>query len=397
MASIIRRPNGDRWIQFTDGNRKRKTIRLGKMTAKGAKEICSRVEELVAIQRAMIPMRGDLASWLYAIPTDLQNKLAAVGLCDRRSSDGLAGFVDAFIAGKTAKPSTKLKWKQSRRCLFEFFPRTTCLGAVTPADADRYRQHLLDSGLAKSTARKRLQFATAAFRMAVRERLIVSNPFDGVTIKAGRTNRFHFVTREEIARVLDACPNQDWRLVFALARFGGLRCPSEVLSLRWGDVDWSANRITVTVPKLEHLEGMGTRVIPMFAELERELMDSWEIAPEGAVYVVDERMRRAAVTKRGWSNCNLRTTALKIVQRAGLEPWPKLFQNMRSTRQTELAESLPFHVVCAWIGNSERVAQDHYLQVTEDHFAAGVALGSATKTTRSKTRSSRGRKPTAKP
>jgi hypothetical protein len=34
---------------------------------------------------------------------------------------------------------------------------------------------------------------------------------------------------------------------------------------------------------------------------------------------------------------------------------PKLFQNLRSTRETELAECWPEHVVCAWIGNSKAV------------------------------------------
>ena len=53
---------------------------------------------------------------------------------------------------------------------------------------------------------------------------------------------------------------------------------------------------------------------------------------------------------------------------AGLEPWPKLFQNLRSTRETELAETYPVHVACAWIGNSHPVAAKHYLQVTDEHF-----------------------------
>ncbi|MBA4016488.1 MAG: hypothetical protein C0483_04815 [Pirellula sp.] len=58
--------------------------------------------------------------------------------------------------------------------------------------------------------------------------------------------------------------------------------------------------------------------------------------------------------------------------RAGIEPWPKLFQNLRSTRETELMETYPAHVVCAWIGNSESVAQKHYLQITDEHFAKAV-------------------------
>jgi len=51
-----------------------------------------------------------------------------------------------------------------------------------------------------------------------------------------------------------------------------------------------------------------------------------------------------------------------------LKPWPKLWQNLRSTRETELADQFPAHVASAWIGNSVAVAVKHYLQVTEDHF-----------------------------
>jgi hypothetical protein len=45
---------------------------------------------------------------------------------------------------------------------------------------------------------------------------------------------------------------------------------------------------------------------------------------------------------------------------------------------TELAETYPVRVVCKWIGNTERIAAKHYLQVTDDHFeraAGGDAKG----------------------
>jgi hypothetical protein len=31
------------------------------------------------------------------------------------------------------------------------------------------------------------------------------------------------------------------------------------------------------------------------------------------------------------------------------------------------------HVVCDWIGNSERIADRHFLQVTDDHYADAVS------------------------
>src|SRR5688572_32383175 len=63
----------------------------------------------------------------------------------------------------------------------------------------------------------------------------------------------------------------------------------------------------------------------------------------------------------------------RIIRRAGVKPWPKLFHNLRSTRQTELTEKFPSHVVCAWLGNSRAVAQDYYLQVTDALFTQAVA------------------------
>jgi hypothetical protein len=48
---------------------------------------------------------------------------------------------------------------------------------------------------------------------------------------------------------------------------------------------------------------------------------------------------------------------------------------MRASRQTELQQEFPLHVVCSWLGNSPPIAQQSYLLVTEEDFAkaAGVA------------------------
>ena len=97
------------------------------------------------------------------------------------------------------------------------------------------------------------------------------------------------------------------------------------------------------------------------------------------MYVVDERMRASSYCKAGWRNCNLRTTFEKLVKRASLTPWPRLFHNLRSSRQTELAEKFPSHVVYDWLGNSEDIARKHYFQTTDDHFARAASDDSKAK------------------
>lgn len=244
---------------------------------------------------------------------------------------------------------------------------------ITPGDGDNYKLHLVGKKLAPMTIRKRLQFATMVFRAAMRRRLIPKSPFADVSIKATMPDRGRFITRADTDRVLEACPNHHWRTIVALARYGGLRCPSEVLSLRWQDVDWAAGRIVVQSPKTEHHPGKETRTIPLFPELQSILAEAFNLAPEGALYVVDERMRARAQGNAGWRNCNLRTQFERIIQRAGLTDWPRLFHNLRASRQTELAEKFPSHVVCKWLGNSDDIARKHYYQVTDGHFAEATA------------------------
>lgn len=82
----------------------------------------------------------------------------------------------------------------------------------------------------------------------------------------------------------------------------------------------------------------------------------------------NERYRKGAIGVHGWRGCNLRTTFLKIIRRAGLTPWERAFHNIRASRETELVERFPVHVVTAWLGNTPEIARRHYLQVTDQHF-----------------------------
>ena len=42
--------------------------------------------------------------------------------------------------------------------------------------------------------------------------------------------------------------------------------------------------------------------------------------------------------------------------------------------KTELQREFPLHVVCSWLGNSPRIAQQSYLLVTEDDFAKAAGV-----------------------
>jgi len=362
MASVINDKNGRKRIQFVAGDGTRKTLRLGKATIRQAQAIKPKIEQLVLASTGITGIIDDeTAKWLTGLDKVIYDKLSAVGLVTERHSTKLGVFIDSYIRErKDVKSGTATFYGHTRRNLIDYFGEDKPLRDITLGDADQWKMYLIEQGLAENTVRRRCGMAKQFFRVAVRRELIHSNPFEDLKASVkGNPKRLYFITREEAKKVLEACPDAQWRLIFALCRYGGLRCPSEVLLLKWMDIDWERSRILIHSPKTEHHEGGASRVMPLFLELLPYLREVFEEAKPGSEYVI---MRYRS------SNCNLRTQLQRIIKRAGLKPWPKLFQNLRSTRETELAEHWPEHVVCAWIGNSRLVARKHYLQVTEEHF-----------------------------
>jgi integrase len=362
MASISSDKQGRRTIQFVGADGRRRSIRLGKISKQAADGVKSKLEALNAARISQQPLDNATAHWVADLDDVLIEKLAAVGLLARRASAMLKQFLDDYVAMRVdVKSSTATVYGHTRRCLIEFFGADKPLREIRPGDADEWRLWLIEhEKLADNTVRRRSGIARQFFKAALRKQLIRANPFaDLVSVVRGNASRYFFVTEAMAQRVLDACPDSQWRLLFALSRYGGLRCPSEHLGLRWSDVDWELGRLTIRSPKTEHHEGKERRQIPIFPQLRPYLQDVRDQADDGAFWVI---------TGYRDANANLRTQLQRIIRKAGLEPWPKLFQNLRSTRETELAESFPMHVVCSWIGNSRAVAAQHYLQVTDEHF-----------------------------
>ncbi len=363
MASLYKRPDGSKRIQFTAANNRRKTIYLGQVSNKTAEMIRTKVEAIHSARLAGYPLDRDTSKWLSDIGDELHGKLARVGLADERSGDRghrLGELLEGAFSHLTVKPGTMTAYNHTRRNLAEHFGTDRTIQTITPMDADQFKIYLKDQGLSPATVSRRMVVARYVFRQAVRWEWINRNPFEGVK-PGSQTNkaRQHFVSREEVAKVLEQCPDAQWRLLVALSRYGGLRTPSEPLALRWSDVLWDKERIRIPSPKTEHHAGGDCRIIPIFPELKGPLLEVFEEAEPGAEYVI---------TRYRDSSCNLRTQLMRFIQRAGLKVWPKLWHNMRASRETELAEQFPIQTVVAWIGNSVSVASQHYLQVTDEHF-----------------------------
>jgi len=406
MASVSRSKNGITTIQFVLSGQ-RKSVWLGKVTKRDVAIWKHHIEELVAARKIGRAAYDETLHWLAGLDDELHRKLTGrAGLVEPRTAPAhestascdstLAPFLDSYLAKQQdKKPSTIVCLTQCRNDLVAYFGVDKQLADVTEGDAEDWRQWLRQKRVAhpgrkkaptarqskashrdrnkpkqepkrlqENTIRRRCGRARQLFQAAVRHRLIDRNPFSelrGVSVLANKS-RDYFVTREESEAVIKACPDNQWKLLFALSRYGGLRCPSEHLELRWSDIDWKHGRMLVRSPKTEHHQGKEHREIPLFPELRPHLKAVHQELPVGTP------LSAPVITRYRDVNANLRTQLLRIMDGAGVKAWPKLFQNLRASRATELAQQHPGHVAAAWLGHSTAVAQRHYWQVTDEDF-----------------------------
>ncbi len=239
--------------------------------------------------------------------------------------------------------------------------------SITPADAADWRRFLKELGLSEATIKSHSGNAKTIMAQAVRRKVLDESPF--TELKSGPTpSRYtRYITPDEIERVIDACPNAEWRLLFGLARYAGLRIPSESHILTWADVDFDRGRLTVRSPKTEHHAGHEQRIVPITPKLMTLLHDRFEAMPEGDIPLVTIGGKGAVIRR-----------VRRIWARAGVEPWSRLWQTLRSSCEKEWAMTFPQYAVSKWIGHSITISGRHYANaVPNELFDKAAEYGAA--------------------
>ncbi|MCA9049640.1 MAG: site-specific integrase, partial [Planctomycetaceae bacterium] len=140
----------------------------------------------------------------------------------------------------------------------------------------------------------------------------------------------------------------------------GLR-KMEVFNLEWPDILWEQGKILVRSTKTRHHQGCEFRYVPI-----RDVIPFLR-----AAWAQNGGRCKTIITRFSQSNTNLDKPMKVIIDRAGLKPWPKLFQNMRASCETQwLREGERADLVANWIGHSVKVQNMNYVQHTDDDIAA---------------------------
>lgn len=377
MKGLTRDKSGWR-LQVTVPGHTRVRLRLGELPDDDSRAVATHVHRIWAARLSGAPLSLDTADWLGKLPAGLQERLCQQGVIEqslvRRTEMTLGEFLDMYFKRPEDRAdSTIAQLRLAKNNLLAHFGPDTPLRSITHGEAIDYKKWLAQP---RGKSQKRWETATVSricgrskelLRYAVDRDLIDKNPFDGVgglTVRANRHRQF-IVDLVLTARIMAAMPDTTWRLIVALARYGGLRSPSEQRTLRWEHIRWDDGKIRIYCEKTKRHAGREWREIPLWPVLRPYLEAARAEAPADAEWVVARYRSKKS---------NPAVQFARLLKRAGIPLYPKLMQNLRYTRAMELIdEGYPEHVVQAWIGHSAEVGKEHYRGITEDHFRRALS------------------------
>lgn len=290
-----------------------------------------------------------------------------------KRSNAAAPTLGALIAQYTAaRPDLAEKslvaLDITARALMEHLGAETRIDQITPAHALAWtawlRTHPDRFGRMRgdATIHRHARYAKQLFNYAVDAEVIRQNPFRRLeSASIAGDHRGTHVARQVIAQVIEAEPDLEWKVLIGLARFAGLRCPSETHLLEWPQVDWARARLLQVVSTKNGTK----RDIPITPDLMPLLRALYDSLPEGAPARILHLPTYATSLGR-----HLRA----LLKRAGVAPWADLYQNLRRGAATDWREQYPAHIVAAWMDHSQAVEDAHYLQLREEFMLRASAI-----------------------
>ncbi len=347
-------------LRFVYRGKARKVTLDASYTRSDAEEALRAVEGVLRSEKLEEPLDRKTRTFFETAPRDLVRRFSSSGFEVAKKNATILEVwrLYASSAFGTVKDSTAL----SRLTIFNrfksFFDLDLRFSDLSLESVREFRD-ALDRLYAPATVSKTITELRSFANWATERGYSDGNPFKSV--RAGsmiNRSRDFQVPAEWTERILNACPSQSWRTLYCLWRHAGLR-QQEPLELTTDAVDLKERRLRVFSPKTERFgESHAFRVVPivpkLYAELEKQLRD----VPANSDRLIWTNRRK------GYD-----VGFVQILKKAGLEKYPKLFQNLRSSCENDwIRDGIPPHVVASWIGHSVKTQEAHYLRVLPEYF-----------------------------
>jgi site-specific recombinase XerD len=280
------------------------------------------------------------------LPKRVQTSLRRLGLFSNYLDMTLEELLTKYLeTKKRLKDKTQSLYKVGCNRFYWFFDKNYLVSKIDKDKAQEFVDFCSEK-LAECTMYRNVVTYREIFEIAVKSGILPENPFNGIRIgkRYNEANMF-YVTRDMIKTVLENCNDDLDRLIIVLARYGGLRVPSELHELRYKD--FKNDVITI-----HDDTKTGWREVPLFGEI-REVFNRLSGSSDEYVFP------RERVTN--WYSWGMLSG---VLAKAGIEQYPKLFVNLRSSCITDLdALGYSEKTLDAIFGNSAEVRRIHYLQL----------------------------------
>lgn len=345
-------------IQFTLGARRRALYLPKGYNERQAQRVLNAVQEtLDAIETGRAV---DSATWLYLnnLTPDLRARFIRAGLIETPQIKTIKDVCNEFLSeiSQTHKAATvNLRiWTIDK--LSRYIDLNNPIETIDAPLLDKIRGEM--RGVSENTFEIFARGLKVLLNWAVKKNYLQRSPLNDY--KIGRTlnkAREYFIDRATAEKILAPAPPVE-RVLFTLYRFGGLR-KMEAPLVTFADVDFKAGRVRITSPKTEN-KGKAVRYIPLFPELRREIetINGDNDAP--LVGAID------TAGKIDW-------TIKRMLKRANVENWPRIIQNLRSSRAIEIEREFGAIVEAEWLGHLPKTAADHYLHATPADFKRAIS------------------------
>ena len=334
------------WLASMTRNGKRITFYLGKRidhreASRQAKILTCLVD--VPSQKWATDHRRDYMSLPERVRGSLQRHFEFCRLTDLECL-----FERHLLTKSHIKKSSRSKYCDWYKRLGRFFGERLP-SSLTFEDAERFKFWCSSGGLSEATVSRGMRICRSIFKFGLESGLLLHNPFS--KLKGGKEENselMYYVDRGKFSRLLLFCCDDRERLILALARYGGLRIPSEIRNLRFCDISDTLIRVSKDTKT-------GAREVPLFSEI-KEIFCRLE-------GVVDP----AGLVLGNISKDSCRRLLKRVILAAGFEPWPKLFVNLRSSCITDFVMmGYSEKALDSMFGNSTRVRELHYVQFRKE-------------------------------
>lgn len=219
------------------------------------------------------------------------------------------------------------------------------ISAVDPGGAADF---IAGMDVAATTRARKARMCRSIFKRAVNEGVLKANPFASEKVTAKAADReWPTLDAPVMDKILAACPNEQWRLLFGLCRYAGLRS-GEARALGWDQIGDTC--ITLIAPKTGK-----RRQVPIEERMAAMLVSTIR-TPPGPCY-------RLPGTGHGLSH-----GASVIINRAGLS-YPKPLHSLRKACAREWRRAYGESVAALALGHSVTTAAAYYDQLSPADIA----------------------------